>query len=725
MRKHIYRHLRFWTALFVLCGYLALATTHRASTMIIAVPLTFLALAPFGEWLDAHFKAYRKITMLFNLFCIFLIPLMIYRLNLMGSVITLIVYIQAYTLLHQKTSRNFLHLYLMSFFLLLASCVENPDPAIGLVMTLFLIAAFMSLMLFQIWNELGQTSDGNLPALVSLDSPDELTPLTPQRFFDAGLITVLTALGMIAILITSGIFVITPRMEAGLLGRPDSAQANTGLSNSVDLATGGTIKRDMTPVMRVEFPNEKDGKYNGDMLWRTCSLSRYENAKWERGWLHPSESQSMYALSELDREDNVSDFTNNKCPSGTTVQQSIYLDRIPREGIPCLPMIKTLTLPGNRHGVALRWSNSGDFVLTQSMGPPTWLQYVVTSEVFNPPTEQLRSARNDYVSDLAWSDLEMLTSHDLLPETIRLAKELTDTAPTTYDKALAISKFLNGPTFLYSLSPPEIPHEHPVDTFINSSRIGHCEFFASAMALMLRSLGIPTRVVTGYRGGEWTNGDHAYTVRADMAHLWVEVYFLDIGWVAFDPTPPDNGPTGFAATKIARLLARYMLHMKMVWFQDVIGYNSGFQMSALRNMAMGVVGFAYDLVDSGPSARGKNDGTSAKSIFVLLGGIVVLIWFVSRFVHKKTRRYTLTPDQHRATKLYRYLIKRLERLKIPCHGLTAEEIEQRAIDMNCPDHVVATIINTYNESRFGSTSLTPAQYRHIKRSIRNLHIPRP
>ena len=296
MLNTISRHLRFWTALFVLSGYLALTTTQRASSMILAIPVTFLILAPFGEWLDNRFKAYRSITMLFNLLCIGLIPFMILHMTLMSSVITLIVYIQAYTLLHQKKPQNYLHLYLMSFFLLLAACVESPDPAIGPVLFLFLITAFMSLMLFQIWMELGQTSHENIPLIVALDAPDEANAQSSQqRFFDAKLITIFSGLALIAFLITSGIFMLVPRMEAGILGRPETEQNITGLSHSVDLTESGTIKRDMTPVMRIEFPKEKDGQYNGLMLWRTSSLNQYQNAKWERSRLRASETQPYYA----------------------------------------------------------------------------------------------------------------------------------------------------------------------------------------------------------------------------------------------------------------------------------------------------------------------------------------------------------------------------------------------------------------------------------------------
>jgi transglutaminase-like putative cysteine protease len=75
-----------------------------------------------------------------------------------------------------------------------------------------------------------------------------------------------------------------------------------------------------------------------------------------------------------------------------------------------------------------------------------------------------------------------------------------------------------------------------MNAFFTEVRRGHCELFASAMALAVRSLGIPARVVTGYLGGEWDPQNHSYLVREGMAHLWVEVLFPQYGWVPFDPS---------------------------------------------------------------------------------------------------------------------------------------------------------------------------------------------
>ncbi len=116
-----------------------------------------------------------------------------------------------------------------------------------------------------------------------------------------------------------------------------------------------------------------------------------------------------------------------------------------------------------------------------------------------------------------------------------LAHRLTDSKPTTYDAVNGIQEYLQR-KFTYSESPPQ--HQYPLPAFLFEDRSGYCQQFSGAMALMLRMVGIPSRVAAGFSAGQPTRakgGD--YAVRDLDAHSWVEVYFNGIGWVAFDPTP--------------------------------------------------------------------------------------------------------------------------------------------------------------------------------------------
>ena len=97
--------------------------------------------------------------------------------------------------------------------------------------------------------------------------------------------------------------------------------------------------------------------------------------------------------------------------------------------------------------------------------------------------------------------------------------------------------------FRYTLKLTGTPGRDPLAHFLFETRAGHCEYFASAMAVMLRAIGIPSREVNGFLPGEYNDLGGDYIVRASDAHSWVEAYFPGSGWITFDPTPPapDSG----------------------------------------------------------------------------------------------------------------------------------------------------------------------------------------
>jgi hypothetical protein len=110
-------------------------------------------------------------------------------------------------------------------------------------------------------------------------------------------------------------------------------------------------------------------------------------------------------------------------------------------------------------------------------------------------------------------------------------------AVTPFAQASAIEAYLRSDQFKYMLQPPSPPPgTDPIDYFLNVSHKGYCEYFATAMGDMLRSLGIPTRLVNGYGPGQFDNSVNAFVVRGEDAHTWVESYFPGFGWIPFEPT---------------------------------------------------------------------------------------------------------------------------------------------------------------------------------------------
>jgi hypothetical protein len=118
----------------------------------------------------------------------------------------------------------------------------------------------------------------------------------------------------------------------------------------------------------------------------------------------------------------------------------------------------------------------------------------------------------------------------------QLAKRMAAKSPTTFDMVRRVEHYLNTSRFAYDEHPTV--RRYPLESFLFKDRIGYCQQFSGTMAMMLRMVGIPARVATGFAPGTpQTNAPGVYRVRDFDAHSWVEVYFTGIGWVTFDPTP--------------------------------------------------------------------------------------------------------------------------------------------------------------------------------------------
>ncbi|GBD11763.1 Protein-glutamine gamma-glutamyltransferase [bacterium HR23] len=171
-------------------------------------------------------------------------------------------------------------------------------------------------------------------------------------------------------------------------------------------------------------------------------------------------------------------------------------------------------------------------------------KYQVNSAVSIATEEDLRQAGTDYPS---WVTDRYLQLPDTLPTRVReLAEQLTRDAPNPYDKALAVQEYLRA-SYTYSLTIEAPPFgADGIDYFLFVSKKGYSEYFASAMAVLLRAVGVPARVVAGYAPGTLDQEKKVFVVRDKDSHAWTQVYFPGYGWIDFEPTPgyqpPPRGP---------------------------------------------------------------------------------------------------------------------------------------------------------------------------------------
>ncbi|MBA2346479.1 MAG: DUF3488 domain-containing protein [Rubrobacter sp.] len=177
---------------------------------------------------------------------------------------------------------------------------------------------------------------------------------------------------------------------------------------------------------------------------------------------------------------------------------------------------------------------------------PAGSTYSVVSQIPNATPDQLRHASTTYPAGMAEKYTALPPTG--LDRTRALARELTAGTTNPYDAVVKMNNHLRK-EYPYDLSiPPQRDEMDAVEYFLFEERRGYCEQFASSLAVMARSQGIPARVATGYVPGEYNPFTGLYEVKASSAHAWVEVYFPGYGWSTFDPTPGfDSTPWQYQA----------------------------------------------------------------------------------------------------------------------------------------------------------------------------------
>ena len=198
--------------------------------------------------------------------------------------------------------------------------------------------------------------------------------------------------------------------------------------------------------------------------------------------------------------------------------------------------------------------------------------YSAVSRMRQPDAEQ-QAANGEYPSRVSEEYLQLPNNLD--PRIVRLAEEVTKNAASPYDKSAALEQYLQN-TFGYTLDMVAPPvNADPLAYFLFTRKKGHCEYFSSAMAIMLRTQGIPSRVVNGFRNGEYNDVSGRYIVRAKDAHSWVEAYIPGFGWASFDPTP---AVAVDEKTEWSRMML-YVDAMRDFWNDWVVNYDFSHQES--------------------------------------------------------------------------------------------------------------------------------------------------
>ncbi|MDH3269823.1 MAG: transglutaminaseTgpA domain-containing protein [Gemmatimonadota bacterium] len=421
----------------------------------------------------------------------------ILRDDIVIPVVDLLLLLLSAEALRSLDAPNDLRLYALSFALILASTAYRPGILFLVAFVSYVALATLALMVGHLRRQSERYEIKNVP-------------------LGRSLLATTGALSGVIILVALFVFVTFPRVSQGWAGRGDTpASSIAGFSDQVSIGEhGSTILANPEIVLRVEFPDSQPPNVGG-LHWRGRSYDRFDGVRWTRsGNLPPSAAPSSWYRDRW---------------GGEIVEQRIFGSALDTRVL--FALHPALEIDSN-NGIQPLFDNAGDFVYWGS-GAPAYTAY---SRATRPPADDLRTPGRGYRPS---EEHFLQLPRRLDPRIPALADSLTAGLDNRYDQALAIQRWLQS--FTYTRQLPATARETTLQHFLFERRAGHCEYFSTAMVVMLRSLGIEARNVNGFLGGQWNDFGNYLVVTQNEAHSWVEAWFPGYGWITFDPTPAGVG----------------------------------------------------------------------------------------------------------------------------------------------------------------------------------------
>lgn len=444
----------------------------------------------------------------------------------------LIVSLLIVKLFDRASSRDEAQVLMLSVFLVIGSMLQSIGLSVGLMTLMFIPICVLAIMLYQLASGSEAAAGSMRPpphAVRPFAAPDPAMGSRSWRHFSrlcTGAVTTIVCIAMI-------VFVLFPRgIGANMFGTIGRAQSQeTGFSDDVDLIQIGGISQSDRVVMTVQLTNERGENIGAEAsahYLRGAVLTHYDNGKWTGDG--PSAGREILSDQHGSTRSPLLDRRR-----GPLVRQRVTMMGASPGNSYLFALYKPVRLTLDAPADVRHMSTTGRLVAQHMQSTASYTVDSVrstsdnTSETFDLGT----TPGVDFASDVVRSKAAQVL------EAASIETDLAWRTPAQrIGAATVVRDYLRG-AYGYSLTPPNISNgTDPIEWFIENGKEAHCEFFASCMTAMCRSVGVPARMVTGYVAAEWNNSTKSYTVRASNAHAWVEVLGADGEWVTMDPTPP-------------------------------------------------------------------------------------------------------------------------------------------------------------------------------------------
>jgi hypothetical protein len=623
----------------------------------------------------------------------------------LSSTVHLVLFVMVVRLFSAQRDRDYYFLAVISFLMVLAAAVLTVDSTFLFAFAAFMLMAVATFILMEMRRS---SAKATVRSNVSADS-------LAYRRMAWSLAGASPVLVLFILLGAAVIFFVLPRVSRGYLStNAQFNQLTTGFSDRVQLGGIGEIQQSNALVMHIQIDGDKRGVY--DLLWRGVTLNIFDGHTWS----NPHEQHVLLTLPGGHVVLAQSSRDLGAMGGNRFIHYRVLMEPIGSNVFFVAPM--ATEIEGGYRMVSM---DGGDGIYNLDPEHPL-SSYEVTSNIVRPTANELRAEAEAYPAKILLNYLQL---PNLDPRIPRLAEEITASAGSDYDRAVAIESYLRT-KFGYTLELPRPVPRDPLANFLFERRQGHCEYFASSMAVMLRTLRIPSRVVNGFRTGEFNDLTSQYVVRGRDAHSWVEAYFPGYGWVSFDPTPA--GPI-VVHNQWNRMLL-YVDAMASFWREWVVNYDASHQYRLGRDTTRNSVVWAHHMQDwarrhyeaaLAAARRAKQtvtDSPTGWSVGAVIAAVILVLAANTRRLWRMFRRRRLAARPEKAPQLaatiwYERMIRIIGRRgwhKRPAQtpaefaaGIQDEAVRQR----------VSTFTRQYEQARFGDSAEAAGQLPELYEEI--------
>ncbi|MCL4220391.1 MAG: transglutaminase domain-containing protein [Phycisphaerales bacterium] len=476
-------------------------------------------------------------------------------------------------IMDRRTQRDLGQIVSITAFLGIGTILTSNAFAVGVLLILCLVLLIAGTLLHQC----------ALPAA----STDGIVPTHAPAGPHAGrhlrrLVFSIAAAGMV---ISIFVFLFMPRrLGAGLFGQwgnPGVGQV-TGFSDEVELGTPGFITPSATAVLDLQVfdPDGQSLGAEGIVYYlRGAVLDQYDSGRWTRS--QPRAERDVQRA-RLDR--SSAGMTIGSTPIRWNIEQRITIRNTGGARSHAFSIWRPVSIQVLQPSVVYAALDDGMLLFEIDGGK---FSYVIRSRDVESPRAFARAGPPAIAEPVQAPNLNSRRFADLATQiltNVGLDPDPSTRPPEQITRAAeAIARYFDS-GFVYTLEAELVPaRRDPTEWFLFDHRAGHCEYYASAMAILCRAVGINARVITGYVATEFNEPAAHYIVRQSNAHAWVEVEYAEGAWQTFDPTPPADFQRVHEPSRSLFAQARRLFDAaEFAWIRTVVSFNADRQQTLLR-----------------------------------------------------------------------------------------------------------------------------------------------